>query len=65
MKLIAEITEDGNWKEIEGKGMFANKEDMINYFEKRYDYTKLKFDLEKGKMWLLDGVSHEKNKGDL
>ena len=54
MKLIAETAENGSWKEIEGNGMFANKEDMINYFEKRYDYTKLKFDLEAGKLWLLE-----------
>ena len=59
MKLIAEITDDSKWKEIGGNGLFANKEDMINYFDKRYGHTKIKIDLDAGKMWYLDGINHK------
>jgi hypothetical protein len=53
MKLIAK-TDGELWRELFDNALFSTIENMINYFHNRYEYTKFKIDLEKGKLWLLE-----------
>ena len=53
MKLIAKYSH-GLWQEVNESALFSTIENAITYFSKRYEYTKFKLDLEKGKLWLLE-----------